>query len=121
LAVSVASEHDHAEQVVADVALQQDMAEGRLDDERISQRREAGVLTSVSVRRRRHDVSIESIARVQALPEELRRLGLSRQVHGCDARPLKTLPIMRMTSQADALRWLRSQVLWQAREDDHPR
>jgi hypothetical protein len=107
--VSVASEFDHAEQVVADVALLQDMAEGRLDDERVKQAaqvllehrrdelpsvsvavaarllgvsktiieswRDAGVLTSVPVRRRRYQITIESIVRVQALLEELRRLG----------------------------------------------
>jgi hypothetical protein len=109
LAVSVASEFDHAEQVVADVALLQEMAEGRLDDERVKQAaqvllehkrdelpsvsvavaarllgvsrtiieswREAGVLTAVPVRRRRYQITIESIVRVQALLEELRRLG----------------------------------------------
>jgi hypothetical protein len=118
LAVSIASEYDHAEQVVADVALLQDMAEGRLDDERVKQAaqvllehkrhelpsvsvavaarllgvsrptveswREAGVLTSVPVRRRRYEISIESIVRVQALLEELRRLGRSRQVRDDD-------------------------------------
>jgi hypothetical protein len=112
LAVSVASEYDHAEQVVADVAILQDMAEGRLDDERVKEAaqvllehkrhelpsvsvavaarllgvsrtiveswREAGVLTSVPIRRRRYEISIESIVRVQALLEELRRLGQVR-------------------------------------------
>jgi hypothetical protein len=112
--VSVASEYDHAEQVVADVALLQDMAEGRLDDERVREAaqvllehkrdelpsvsvavaarllgvsrtiieswRDAGVLTSVPVRRRRYQISTESIVRVQALLEELRRLGRSRQL-----------------------------------------
>jgi hypothetical protein len=107
--VSIASEYDHAEQVVADVALLQDMAEGRLDDERVKQAaqvllehkrhelpsvsvalaarllgvsrttieswRQAGVLSSVPVRRRRYEITIESIVRVQALLEELRRLG----------------------------------------------
>jgi DNA-binding transcriptional regulator YdaS (Cro superfamily) len=106
--VSIASEYDHAEQVVADVALLQDMAEGRLDDERVKEAaqvllehkrhelpsvsvavaarllgvsrttveswREADVLTAVPVRRRRYEISIESIVRVQALLEELRRL-----------------------------------------------
>jgi hypothetical protein len=114
LAVSVASEFDHAEQVVADVALLQEMAEGRLDDERVKQAaqvllehkrdelpsvsvavaarllgvsrtiieswREAGVLTSVPVRRRRYQITIESIVRVQALLEELRRLAQTRQL-----------------------------------------
>ena len=114
MAVSVTSEYDHAEQVVADVALLQDMAEGRLDDERVKQAaqvllehkrdelpsvsvavaarllgvsrttieswRDAGVLTSVPVRRRRYQITIESIVRVQALLEELRRLGRSRQL-----------------------------------------
>lgn len=116
MAVSVASEYDHAEQVVADVAILQDMAEGRLDDERVKEAaqvllehkrhelpsvsvavaarllgvsrttveswRQAGVLTSVQVRRRRYEISIESIVRVQALLEELRRLGHSRQLRG---------------------------------------
>jgi excisionase family DNA binding protein len=119
--VSIASEYDHAEQVVADVALLQDMAEGRLDDERVKQAaqvllehkrhelpsvsvavaarllgvsrptveswRQAGVLTSVPVRRRRYEISTESIVRVQALLEELRRLGRSRQVRD-DNHPL---------------------------------
>jgi hypothetical protein len=112
--VSVASEYDHAEQVVADVALLQDMAEGRLDDERVRQAaqvllehkrhelpsvsvalaarllgvsrttveswRQAGVLGSVPVRRRRYEITIESIVRVQALLEELRRLTHVRQL-----------------------------------------
>ena len=112
--MSVASEFDHAEQVVADVAILQDMAEGRLDDERVKQAaqvllehrrdelpsvsvavaarllgvsrtiieswRDAGVLTSVPVRRRRYQITIESIVRVQALLEELRRLMPSRQL-----------------------------------------
>jgi hypothetical protein len=113
--VSVASEFDHAEQVVADVALLQEMAEGRLDDERVKQAaqvllehkrdelpsvsvavaarllgvsraiieswRNAGVLTSVPVRRRRYQITIESIVRVQALLEELRRLRPVRDDH----------------------------------------
>ena len=114
MAVSVASEYDHAEQVVADVAILQDMAEGRLDDARVKEAaqvllehkrhelpsvsvaiaarllgvsrtiieswREAGVLTSVPVRRRRYQITIESIVRVQALLEELRRLARSRRL-----------------------------------------
>lgn len=36
-AMSVASEYDRAEQVVADVALLQDMAAGRLDEQRVKQ------------------------------------------------------------------------------------
>jgi hypothetical protein len=112
--VSVASEYDHAEQVVADVAILQDMAEGRLDDARVKEAaqvllehkrhelpsvsvavaarllgvsrtiieswQEAGVLTSVPVRRRRYQITIESIVRVQALLEELRRLAHTRQL-----------------------------------------
>ena len=35
--MSVASEYDRAEQVVADVALLQDMAAGRLDEQRVKQ------------------------------------------------------------------------------------
>ena len=35
--MSVASEYDHAEQVVTDVALLQDMAAGRLDTDQVQQ------------------------------------------------------------------------------------
>ena len=121
MAVSVTSEYDHAEQVVADVALLQDMAEGRLDDERVKQAaqvllehrrdelpsvsvalaarllgvsrtiieswRDAGVLTSVPVRRRRYQITIESIVRVQALLEELRRLMRCRRLRVFTKRP----------------------------------
>jgi hypothetical protein len=112
--VSVASEYDHAEQVVADVALLQDMAAGRLDGERVREAAEvllvhrrhelpsvsvavaarllgvsrttieswlqAGVLIPASGRRRRHEVSIDSLVRVQVLLGELRRLGKSREL-----------------------------------------
>ena len=112
--MSVASEFDHAEQVVADVALLQDMAAGRLDGDRVREAAEvllvhrrhelpsvsvavaarllgvsrttieswlqAGVLVAASGRRRRHEVSIDSLVRVQVLLEELRRLGKSREL-----------------------------------------
>jgi DNA-binding transcriptional regulator YdaS (Cro superfamily) len=112
--MSVASEYDHAEQVVADVALLQDMAAGRLDRKRVREAAEvllehrrhelpsvsvavaarllgvsrttveswlqAGVLIPASGRRRRHEVSIDSLVRVQVLLEELRRLGKSREL-----------------------------------------
>jgi hypothetical protein len=153
LAVSVASEYDHAEQVVADVALLQDMAAGRLDDERVRQAaqvllehkrdelpsvsvavaarllgvsrttveswREAGVLSSVSVRRRRHEVSIESIVRVQALLEELRRLGRSRQLRDYVWWSRQDTADHADGKVAEALRQLRGQVLWPVRDDDH--
>lgn len=112
--MSVASEYDHAEQVVADVALLHDMAAGRLDEQRVREAaqvllehrrhelpsvsiavaarllgvsrttveswRQAGVLTSAAVRRRRHEVTIDSLVRLQVLQEELRRLGKGREL-----------------------------------------
>src|SRR6266496_4737986 len=99
--VSVASEYDRAEQVVADVALLHDMAAGRLDEQRVRDAarvllehrrhelpsvsvavaarllgvsrttveawRRTGVLTSAPAQRRRHEVTIDSVVRVQAL------------------------------------------------------
>lgn len=112
--MSVASEYDHAEQVVADVALLHDMAAGRLDEQRVKEAaqvllehrrhelpsvsiavaarllgvsrttveswRQAGVLTAAAVRRRRHEVTIDSLVRLQVLQEELRRLGKGREL-----------------------------------------
>jgi hypothetical protein len=112
--VSVASEYDRAEQVVADVALLQDMAAGRLDEQRVKQAaevlldhrrhelpsvsvavaarllgvsrttveswRQAGVLTSAAVQRRRHEVTLDSLVRLQVLAGELRRLGKNREL-----------------------------------------
>jgi hypothetical protein len=111
--VSVASEYDHAEQVVTDVALLQDMVAGRLDTEQVREAAEvllahrrhdlpsvsvavaarllgvsrttieswlqAGVLISASARRR-HEVTIDSLVRLQVLLGELRRLGKSREL-----------------------------------------
>ena len=112
--MSVASEYVRAEQVVADVALLQDMAAGRLDEQRVVQAaqvllehrrhelpsvsvavaarllgvsrttveswRQAGVLASAAVKRRRHEVTIDSLVRLQALVGELRRLGKNREL-----------------------------------------
>jgi DNA-binding transcriptional regulator YdaS (Cro superfamily) len=112
--MSVASEYDHAEQVVADVALLQDMVAGRLDTEQVREAAEvllahrrhdlpsvsvavaarllgvsrttieswlhAGVLISASAKRRRHEVAIDSLVRLQVLLEELRRLGKNREL-----------------------------------------
>ena len=111
--MSVASEYDHAEQVVTDVALLQDMAAGRLDGEQLREAAEVLLahrrhdLPSVSVAvaarllgvsrttieswlradvltpapaRRRHEVTIDSLVRLQSLLEELRRLGKSREL-----------------------------------------
>jgi DNA-binding transcriptional regulator YdaS (Cro superfamily) len=111
--MSVASEYDHAEQVVTDVALLQDMAAGRLDTEQVREAAEvllahrrhdlpsvsvavaarllgvsrttieswlhAGVLITASANRR-HEVTIDSLVRLQVLLEELRRLGKSREL-----------------------------------------
>jgi len=54
--VSVASEYDRAEQVVADVALLHDMAAGRLDEQRV---REAARLL---LEHRRHELPSVSVA-----------------------------------------------------------
>jgi DNA-binding transcriptional regulator YdaS (Cro superfamily) len=112
--VSVASEYDHAEQVVTDVALLQDMAAGRLDGEQVREAAEvllahrrhdlpsvsvavaarllgvsrttveswlqAGALIPASAKRRRHEVTIDSLVRLQVLLEELRQLGKSREL-----------------------------------------
>jgi hypothetical protein len=112
--MSVASEYDHAEQVVTDVVLLQDMAAGRLDGKQVRDAAEvllahrrhelpsvsvavaarllgvsrttieswlqAGVLTPAAAKRRRHEVTIDSLVRLQVLLEELRRLGKSREL-----------------------------------------
>ena len=54
--MSVASEYDHAEQVVADVALLHDMASGKLDEQRV---REAA---QVLLDHRRHELPSVSVA-----------------------------------------------------------
>jgi hypothetical protein len=113
--MSVASEYDHAEQVVIDVALLQDMVAGRLDGEQVRQAAEVllahrrhdlpsvsvavaarllavsrttveswlqtGALTpALSSKRVRHEITIDSLVRLQVLLEELRRLGKSREL-----------------------------------------
>jgi len=112
--VSVASEYEHAEQVVADVALLHAMATGRLDEQRVRQAaevllehkrhelpsvsvavaarllgvsrttveawRQAGILTPASARRRRHEVTTDSLVRLHALLGELRRMGKDREL-----------------------------------------
>jgi hypothetical protein len=42
--------------------------------------RQSGVLISAAVNRRRHEVTIDSLVRLQALLDELRRLGKSREL-----------------------------------------
>jgi DNA-binding transcriptional MerR regulator len=113
-AVTVASEYERAEQVVADVALLHDMAAGKLDDQRVKEAaqvllehrrhelpsvsvavaarlldvsrttveswRQAGVLVPAAVNRRRHEVTTDSLIRLQTLLEELRRLGKNREL-----------------------------------------
>jgi hypothetical protein len=111
--MSVASEYDRAEQVVADVALLHDMAAGRLDEQRVKEAarvllehrrhelpsvsvavaarmlevsrttveawRQAGVLAAAPAQRR-HEVTIDSLVRLQALLGELRQLGKDRDL-----------------------------------------
>ncbi|HEV2377010.1 MAG TPA: hypothetical protein VGS19_33215 [Streptosporangiaceae bacterium] len=112
--MSVTSELQRAQQVVADVALLNDIAAGRLDEQRVKQAaekllehrrdelpsvsvavaarllgvsrttvetwRQAGVLTPAAPARRRHEVTTDSLVRLQALLEELRRLGRDREL-----------------------------------------
>ena len=112
--MSVASEYDRAEQVVADVAMLQDIAAGRLDEQRVVQAaqillehrrrelpsvsvavaarllgvsrttveswRQAGILASAEAKRQRHEVTTDSLVRLQALVGELRRLGKNREL-----------------------------------------
>lgn len=112
--MSVASELDRAEQVVADVALLHDMAAGRLDEQRVREAaqvllehrrrelpsvsiavaarllvvsrttveawRQAGVLIPAPAQQRRHEVTIDSLVRVQILLGELRQLGKDREL-----------------------------------------
>jgi hypothetical protein len=112
--VSVASEYDHAEQVVTDVTLLQDMAAGRLDGDQVREAaeillahrrhdlpsvsvavaarllgvsrttveswRQAGFLTPAPKKPRRHEVTIDSLVRLQVLLEELRLLGKNREL-----------------------------------------
>src|SRR5262249_47452985 len=42
--------------------------------------RQAGVLTSADVKRRRHEVTTDSLVRLQILVDELRRLGKNREL-----------------------------------------
>lgn len=112
--MSVASEYDHAEQVVTDVALLQDMAAGRLDGDQVREAAEvllahrrhdlpsvsvavaarllgvsrttveswlqAGFLTPAPEKPRRHEVTIDSLVRLQVLLEELRLMGKNREL-----------------------------------------
>lgn len=112
--LSVVNEYVRAEQVVADVALLHDMAEGKLDERRVREAaqvllehrqhelpsvsvavaarlldvsrttieswRQAGVLAGAAARRRRHEVTTESVVRLHFLLEELRRLGKNREL-----------------------------------------
>lgn len=111
--MSVASEFEHAERVVEDVALLQDMAAGKLDERQVREAadillehlrnelpsvsvavaarlldvsrttveawRSSGVLAPV-IKPRRHEVTVDSLVRLQALISELRRLGRVRQL-----------------------------------------
>ena len=114
--MSVASEYEHAEQVVSDVAMLHDIAVGNLDEQRVREAarillehrrhelpsvsvavaarmlevsrttvdawRQAGILAPAPApppqQRRRHEVTVDSLVRVQALLGELRRLGKDR-------------------------------------------
>jgi hypothetical protein len=111
--MSVANELEHAERVVEDVALLQDIAAGKLGERRLREAadillehrlnelpsvsvavaarlldvsrttveawRSADVLTPAA-KHQRHEVTIESLVRLQALTSELKRLGRVRQL-----------------------------------------
>jgi hypothetical protein len=112
--MSVASEYEHAEQVVSDVALLHEMAAGRLDEQRVQQAaeillehrrdelpsvsvavaarllqvsrttveawRQADILSAAASRRRRHEVTTDSLVRLQALLAQLRQMGKDREL-----------------------------------------
>jgi hypothetical protein len=144
--MSVASEYDHAEQVVADVALLHDMAAGRMDEQRIREAarvllehrrhelpsvsvavaarllevsrttveawRQAGVLAPAPAqRRRRHEVTIDSLVRVQALLGELRQLGKDRELRDYAWWTAQDTADYADGQLAEALRQLRAEEL----------
>jgi hypothetical protein len=164
--VSVASEYDHAEQVVADVALLHDMAAGRLDEQRVRQAaeillehrrhelpsvsvavaarllavsrttveawRQAGILTPATARRRRHEVTTDSLVRLLALMDELRRLGRDRELREHVWWSAQDAADCAGTKLTEALRQLRAgdlgdeyvpsaeDLAWARRVLDHP-
>jgi hypothetical protein len=112
--MSVASEYEHAEQVVSDVALLHEMAAGRLDEHRLQQAaeillehkrdelpsvsvavaarllqvsrttveawRQSGILSPAITRRRRHEITTDSLVRLQTLLNQLRQMGKDREL-----------------------------------------
>jgi plasmid maintenance system antidote protein VapI len=164
--VSVASEYEHAEQVVADVALLHDMAAGRLDQEHVREAaevllehrrselpgvsvavaarllgvsrttveawREAGVLTPATAVRRRHEITIDSLVRLQALAGELRRLGRIRELRDyfwwsgqdaadyADGKVAEALRQLRAGELGDELVPSEEDLEWARRELDDP-
>jgi hypothetical protein len=112
--MSVASEYEHAEQVVSDFALLHEMAAGRLDEHRLQQAaeillehkrdelpsvsvavaarllqvsrttveawRQSGILSPAITRRRRHEITTDSLVRLQMLLNQLRQVGKDREL-----------------------------------------
>ena len=139
--MSVASEFEHAEQVVADVALLHDLAAGKLDEQRVRKAaevllehrrselpsvsvavaarllgvsrttvedwRQGGVLTPAPATRR-HEVTVDSVVRLQALADELRRLGKTRQLRDYAWRAAQDAADYAGGQLAEALRQLRA-------------
>jgi DNA-binding transcriptional regulator YiaG len=164
--VSVTSEYEHAEQVVADVALLHDMAAGRLDQKHVREAakillehrrnelpgvsvavaarllgvsrttveawREAGVLTPATANRRRHEITIDSLVRLQALIDELRRLGRIRELRDyvwwsggdaadyADGKVAEALRQLRAGALGDELVPSEEDLEWARRELDDP-
>jgi hypothetical protein len=73
--------------------------------------RQAGVLISAPVRRRRHEVTIDSLVRLQVLLEELRRLGKSREVRDYIWWSAQDAADYADSKLAEALRQLRAGAL----------
>ena len=107
--MSVASEYDHAEQVVADVALLHDMAAGRLDEQRVKE------AAQVLLEHRRHELPSVSVAVAARL------LGVSRTtVDYADGMLAEALRQLRAGELGDEYVPSEEDLDWGSRELDDP-
>jgi hypothetical protein len=145
--MSVASEYEHAEQVVSDVALLHEMAAGRLDEQRVQQAaeillkhkhdelpsvsvavaarllqvsrttveawRQSGILSAAASQRRRHEITTDSLVRLQALLARLRQLGKDRELRDYVWWSAQDSADYANSKLTEALRQLRSSELSQ--------